>query len=249
MLHSLFSTTTAVAIPSGCRASPRAARRSLRVLPWHLPPLLREPAAPHRAAAARRCWCAETCTWRISGVYKGDNRLAYFDLSDFDEATLAPFTLDLLRFVTSIHVAAREHFGCPSSSRRGSANSSSTATGTGSWTAKRAGSNVGRQKAWCATCWGASSGAHESATEVSHHPHRPRPAATHERARAADRETASAQSSRPSSNASAPSKANSASTACSMRPGAFPARGVLVSNVTCCWLKARARRAAITCST
>ena len=42
------------------------------------------------------------------GVYKGDNRLAYFDLSDFDEATLAPFTLDLLRFVSSIHVAARD---------------------------------------------------------------------------------------------------------------------------------------------
>ncbi len=40
------------------------------------------------------------------GVYKGDNRLAYFDLSDFDEATLAPFTLDVLRFVSSIHVAA-----------------------------------------------------------------------------------------------------------------------------------------------
>lgn len=40
------------------------------------------------------------------GVYKGDNRLAYFDLSDFDEATLAPFTLDVLRFLGSIHVAA-----------------------------------------------------------------------------------------------------------------------------------------------
>jgi uncharacterized protein (DUF2252 family) len=41
------------------------------------------------------------------GAYKGDNRLGYFDLNDFDEAALAPFTLDLLRFVTSIHVAAR----------------------------------------------------------------------------------------------------------------------------------------------
>jgi uncharacterized protein (DUF2252 family) len=41
------------------------------------------------------------------GVYKGDNRLAYFDLNDFDEAALAPFTYDLLRFVSSIHVAAR----------------------------------------------------------------------------------------------------------------------------------------------
>lgn len=41
------------------------------------------------------------------GVYKGDNRLEYFDLNDFDEAALAPFTHDLLRFVSSIHVAAR----------------------------------------------------------------------------------------------------------------------------------------------
>ena len=40
------------------------------------------------------------------GAYQGDNRLAYFDLNDFDEAALAPFTLELLRFVTSIHVAA-----------------------------------------------------------------------------------------------------------------------------------------------
>jgi len=40
------------------------------------------------------------------GAYRGDNRLAYFDLNDFDEAALAPFTLDLLRFVSSIHVAA-----------------------------------------------------------------------------------------------------------------------------------------------
>ena len=40
------------------------------------------------------------------GAYKGDNRLVYFDLNDFDEAALAPFTLDLLRFVSSIHVAA-----------------------------------------------------------------------------------------------------------------------------------------------
>lgn len=42
------------------------------------------------------------------GAYKGDNRLAYFDVNDFDEAALAPFTLELLRFVTSIHLAARK---------------------------------------------------------------------------------------------------------------------------------------------
>lgn len=41
------------------------------------------------------------------GSYKGDNRLAYFDLNDFDEATLAPCARDLARFLTSVLVAAR----------------------------------------------------------------------------------------------------------------------------------------------
>jgi uncharacterized protein (DUF2252 family) len=40
------------------------------------------------------------------GSYKGDNRLTYFDINDFDEAVLAPCTWDLARFLTSIHVAA-----------------------------------------------------------------------------------------------------------------------------------------------
>jgi len=40
------------------------------------------------------------------GAFKGDNRLCYFDLNDFDEACLAPFTLDIVRFVASIKVAA-----------------------------------------------------------------------------------------------------------------------------------------------
>jgi uncharacterized protein (DUF2252 family) len=42
------------------------------------------------------------------GSYKGDNRLAYFDLNDFDEATLAPCAHDLARFVTGVLVAARD---------------------------------------------------------------------------------------------------------------------------------------------
>jgi hypothetical protein len=41
------------------------------------------------------------------GSYKGDNRLAYFDLNDFDEATLAPCARDLARFLTSVLVASR----------------------------------------------------------------------------------------------------------------------------------------------
>ncbi len=39
------------------------------------------------------------------GTYKGDNRLAYFDINDFDEGTLAPVTLDLVRFLCSILLA------------------------------------------------------------------------------------------------------------------------------------------------
>lgn len=40
------------------------------------------------------------------GSYKGDNRLAYFDINDFDEAALAPCTWDLVRFLTSLRLAA-----------------------------------------------------------------------------------------------------------------------------------------------
>ena len=39
------------------------------------------------------------------GAFKGDNRLCYFDVNDFDESCLAPFTLDIVRFIASIKVA------------------------------------------------------------------------------------------------------------------------------------------------
>lgn len=40
------------------------------------------------------------------GSYKGDNRLAYFDINDFDEAALAPAGCDLARLLTSVKLAA-----------------------------------------------------------------------------------------------------------------------------------------------
>ncbi|MDR3392752.1 MAG: DUF2252 domain-containing protein [Sulfuriferula sp.] len=40
------------------------------------------------------------------GSYKGDNRLVYFDVNDFDEAALAPCTWDLVRCLSSILVGA-----------------------------------------------------------------------------------------------------------------------------------------------
>src|ERR1700743_3694359 len=39
------------------------------------------------------------------GSYKGDNKLIYFDLNDFDEALLAPASYETVRMVTSIFIA------------------------------------------------------------------------------------------------------------------------------------------------
>src|ERR1700712_206405 len=39
------------------------------------------------------------------GSYKGDNKLVYFDLNDFDEGLLAPAAYELARMVTSIFIA------------------------------------------------------------------------------------------------------------------------------------------------
>jgi len=39
------------------------------------------------------------------GSYKGDNKLVYFDLNDFDEALLAPASFELSRMVASIFIA------------------------------------------------------------------------------------------------------------------------------------------------
>lgn len=41
------------------------------------------------------------------GSYKGDNRLVYFDLNDFDESCRAPVAYDLVRFLASTLVAAK----------------------------------------------------------------------------------------------------------------------------------------------
>jgi len=40
------------------------------------------------------------------GSYKGDNRLTYFDMNDFDEAALAPLSWELVRLLTSILTGA-----------------------------------------------------------------------------------------------------------------------------------------------
>ena len=47
------------------------------------------------------------------GSYKGDNRLVYFDVNDFDEAVLAPASWDLIRLLTSICVGTEGFAASP----------------------------------------------------------------------------------------------------------------------------------------
>ena len=42
------------------------------------------------------------------GSYKGDNRLTYFDINDFDEAALIPASWDLVRLLASVRLACVE---------------------------------------------------------------------------------------------------------------------------------------------
>ncbi len=64
------------------------------------------PAADNQLNAAPLAWISGDLHLENFGCYKGDNRLVYFDLNDFDEAVLAPASWELGRWLTSIMVAA-----------------------------------------------------------------------------------------------------------------------------------------------
>ena len=53
-----------------------------------------------------KCWITGDLHLENFGTYKGDNRVVYFDMNDFDESLLAPSTWELSRLLTSIHLAA-----------------------------------------------------------------------------------------------------------------------------------------------
>ncbi len=42
------------------------------------------------------------------GTYRGDNRLVYFDIGDFDDGALGPPGRDLIRFMVGVHMAGHE---------------------------------------------------------------------------------------------------------------------------------------------
>lgn len=64
------------------------------------------PASDKQLNDAPLAWISGDLHLENFGCYKGDNRLVYFDLNDFDEAMLAPATWELGRWLTSIMVAA-----------------------------------------------------------------------------------------------------------------------------------------------
>lgn len=71
--------------------------------------LFHERVKPHGALkTAPAAWCCGDLHLENFGSYKADNRLAYFDLNDFDEAALAPAAWDPLRLLSSLWVAADE---------------------------------------------------------------------------------------------------------------------------------------------
>src|ERR1017187_611412 len=65
------------------------------------------PASDKQLNAAPLGWISGDLHLENLGCYKGENRLVYFDLNDFDEAILAPSTWELGRWLTSILVAAK----------------------------------------------------------------------------------------------------------------------------------------------
>ena len=64
------------------------------------------------------CWvCADLHLENI-GSYRGENKLVYFDINDFDEALLAPCTVDIARLITSLFVASPKLKHSPDTSRQ-----------------------------------------------------------------------------------------------------------------------------------
>ncbi len=52
-----------------------------------------------------KCWTTGDLHLENFGTYKGDNKVVYFDMNDFDESILAPATWEITRLLTSIHIA------------------------------------------------------------------------------------------------------------------------------------------------
>ncbi|MBL8708752.1 MAG: DUF2252 family protein [Rhodospirillaceae bacterium] len=64
--------------------------------------------APLLAIEAPAVWLNGDLHLENFGTYRGDNRLTYFDIGDFDDACRGPASIDLLRFLVGVQLAAPE---------------------------------------------------------------------------------------------------------------------------------------------
>lgn len=65
-------------------------------------------AAGHDLKKSPPVWVCGDLHLENFGSYKGDNRLVYFDLNDFDESALAPASWELVRMLASIELGAAD---------------------------------------------------------------------------------------------------------------------------------------------
>jgi uncharacterized protein (DUF2252 family) len=105
----------------------------------------------HALDDAPLAWISGDLHLENFGSYRGANRLVYFDITDFDEAALAPASWEAARCATSLLLAAADLRLDPPSERMvralcGLADALVKGQGTGSSARPR--------PAWCASCCG-----------------------------------------------------------------------------------------------
>lgn len=76
-------------------------RATCHLFPGQLPEL-------KALAKAPAVWSCGDLHLENFGSYKGDNRLSYFDINDFDESALIPASWDIVRLLTSVRLACAD---------------------------------------------------------------------------------------------------------------------------------------------
>src|SRR3954470_3942941 len=76
-------------------------------------PLFYQTWAEEKLPPAPRVWSCGDAHLENIGSYRGENRIPYFDLNDFDEACLAPAHWDVGRALTSLHLAGESRLAFP----------------------------------------------------------------------------------------------------------------------------------------
>ena len=102
--------------------------------------------------SAPRVWTCGDLHLENFGGYGAANGLAHFDITDFDQAALAPANWELVRMLASIHVGG-DQFEMKRAKARRLCEESSCRPMHPRWPAARpTGSSARSPRAWCARC-------------------------------------------------------------------------------------------------